>query len=198
MTHLYFVRHAATDFIGKTISGRMPGVHINELGRNQAAQLASRLCEQPIAAIYCSPQTRARETAEPLGISAGREIITAAELDELDFGAWTGRTYAELQESPGWRRFNSARGTTRIPGGELMAEVQTRAIDFVERTTENHPGDFIVLVSHGDVIRAALTFYLGMPLEFLLRLEVTPASISVVTLQAGQPRVLCVNSTEDF
>ena len=198
MTHLYFVRHAATNFIGRTISGRMPGVHINELGRKQAAQLASRLCKQPIAAIYCSPQTRARETAEPLAISASREIITAAELDELDFGAWTGRTYDELQESPDWRRFNSARGTTRIPGGELMAEVQTRAIAFVERTSENHPSDCIVLVSHGDVIRAAITFYLGMPLEFLLRLEVAPASVSVVTLQAGHPRVLCINNTEDI
>lgn len=78
-----------------------------------------------------------------------------------------------------------------------MSEVQTRAIDFVERISRNHPGDSIVLVSHGDVIRAALAFYLGMPLDFLLRFEVSPASVSVVTLEAGNPRVLCINSTED-
>jgi broad specificity phosphatase PhoE len=198
MTSLYFVRHAATDFIGRTISGRMAGVHINELGRKQAAQLAKQLRNQSIQAIYCSPQPRAQETAEPLAISAKLEIVTAAELDELDFGAWTGRTYDELRDAPDWRSFNSARSTTRIPGGELMIEVQARAIGFVERASRTHPEGSIVLVSHGDVIRAALAFYLGMPLEFLLRFEVSPASVSVVTLDAGKPRVLCVNSTEDW
>jgi broad specificity phosphatase PhoE len=197
MTNLYFVRHAATDFIGNTISGRMPGVHINELGRKQAALLAKRLRNQAFAAIYCSPQSRARETAEPLALCAGQEVVTAAELDELDFGIWTGRTYNELNQSPDWHRFNSARSTTRIPGGELMVQVQTRAIEFVERVSQNHPAETIVLVSHGDVIRAALAFYLGMPLEFLLRFEVSPASMSVVTLDAGKPRVLCVNRVED-
>jgi broad specificity phosphatase PhoE len=198
MTSFYFVRHAATDFIGRTISGRMSGVHINDRGRKQAAQLAQRLRNQPFAAIYCSPQARARETAEPLAISANQPIAIAAELDELDFGAWTGRTYDELRDAPDWRSFNSARSTTRIPGGELMIEVQARAIGFVERASRTHPEGSIVLVSHGDVIRAALAFYLGMPLEFLLRFEVSPASVSVVTLDAGKPRVLCVNSTEDW
>jgi probable phosphoglycerate mutase len=191
---LYFVRHAATDFVGKTISGRMPGVHINELGRKQAAQLAKRLAVRPIAAVYASPQTRARETAEPLASATQREIITAAELDELDFGAWTGRTFDELRDLPEWRRFNSARGTTRIPDGELLLEVQTRVVAFVERLSESYAGRSMVLVSHGDVIRAALAFYLGMPLESLLRFEVSPASMSIVSLEAGIPRVLCVNS----
>jgi broad specificity phosphatase PhoE len=196
VTSFYFIRHAATDFVGKSISGRMPGVHINELGRKQAAQLAKRLGAQAIEAIYCSPQTRARETAEPLAIATGQEIVTAAALDELNFGAWTGRTYDELRELPDWRRFNSARSTTRIPHGELMLEVQSRAIGFVECIAGTHVRGSVVLVSHGDVIRAALAFYLGMPLEFLLRFEVSPASVSVVTLETGNPRVMCVNSME--
>jgi probable phosphoglycerate mutase len=196
--NFYFVRHAATDFIGKTISGRTPGVHINDSGRNQAAQLAQRLAARRIDAVYSSPQTRARETAGPLAESVRKEIVIAAELDELDFGAWTGRTFEQLSQLPEWRRFNSARSTTRIPDGELLLEVQARVIAFVERIFKHHLEGSIVLVSHGDVIRAALAFYLGMPLEFLLRFEVSPASMSIVILDAGNPRVLCVNSTEEY
>ncbi len=192
----YFVRHAATDFIGKTISGRMPGVHLNELGRKQAAQLVERLALASIDAVYSSPQARARETAEPLALCAHKEIVIAAELDELDFGAWTGRTFDELQDVPEWRRFNSARSTTRIPDGELLLEVQSRVITFVERISQSQVRGSIVLFSHGDVIRAALAFYLGIALEFLLRFEVGPASVSLLTLDDGTPRILCVNSTQ--
>jgi probable phosphoglycerate mutase len=194
MTNFYFVRHAATDFIGKTISGRTPGVHINGCGRKQAARLAQRLGCRQLDAIYSSPQTRARETAQPLAVCAGKEVVIASELDELDFGAWTGRNFDDLSGLPEWRRFNSARSVTRIPAGELLIEVQARIIGFMERISKQ-AGESAVIVSHGDVIRAALAFYLGMPLEFLLRFEISPASMSVVIMDGENPRVLCVNST---
>jgi probable phosphoglycerate mutase len=198
MNSFYFVRHAATDFIGRSISGRMPGVHLNEPGRKQAGQLVKRLEPCGVEAIYCSPQTRARETAEPLALAARREIVTAAELDELDFGVWTGRSFDELRHEPAWVRFNSARATTRIPGGELLLEVQNRVVGFVEQIACRHSGGAVILMSHGDVIRAALAFYLGMPLDFLLRFEVSPASVSIVRLEDGIPRVMCINCTEGY
>jgi probable phosphoglycerate mutase len=123
--------------------------------------------------------------------------VIADELDELDFGSWTGKTYDELSGVPEWRRFNSARATTRIPGGELLLEVQTRVIAFIERIGQRDTGSSIAIVSHGDVIRAALAFLLGVPLDFMLRFEVSPASTSIVTMDAGNPRVLCVNSTPE-
>jgi probable phosphoglycerate mutase len=197
VTTFYFVRHAATDFIGKLITGRAPGVHLNELGQSQAARLARRLEARSIEAIYCSPQARARETAEPFALASGHEIASAPELDELDFGAWTGRTFDELRSEPEWLRFNSARATARMPGGELMLEVQHRAVTFVEQIAPRHCGGAVVLFSHGDVIRAALAFYLGMPLDFLLRFEISPASLSVLALENGIPTVRCINSTEE-
>ena len=194
MTSFYFVRHAETDFIGWKISGRAPGVHINDAGRKQAEQLARRLAPRRINAVYSSPQPRARETAQPLADSVAKDIVIAGELDELDFGSWTGKTYDELSGSPQWRRFNSARGTTRIPDGELLLDVQARIVAFTERLYERDGGESIVMVSHGDVIRAALAFFLGIPLELMLRFEVSPASMSMVTMDGGNPRVLCVNS----
>ena len=86
MSKFFFVRHGATDDIGKTISGRAPGVHINSLGQEQAVRLARRLAAEPIEAIYCSPQLRARETAAPLAQALAKQIVTAAELDEVDLG----------------------------------------------------------------------------------------------------------------
>jgi probable phosphoglycerate mutase len=192
----YLVRHAATDFIGKSISGRAPGVHLNTFGRKQAAQLGERLQVGDLDAVYCSPQPRARETAAPFALDRKCEIVTAPELDELDFGLWTGRAFDELRDDPDWLRFNSARATTRIPQGELLLEVQSRVVGFMERVAPRHSGG-VVLFSHGDVIRAALAFYLGMPLDFMLRFEVSPASLSVMVLEQGIPRVLCVNSTLD-
>ena len=84
----------------------------------------------------------------------------------------------------------------RIPNGELMIEVQARVLALMERLCQRHPAMTVALVSHGDVIRAAMAHCLGMPLDFLLRLDVSPASISIVAMEQSGPRVLCVNNTE--
>ena len=170
MTRLLFIRHAAIDGLGQRIAGRAPGNPLNREGRAQAAQLGG----QPIAAIYTSPQARARETADALALCAGVTPIALAELDELDFGAWTGHSYAELHELPEWHHFNKVRSITRMPGGELLLEVQSRVIACAERLHQCHDGGTLALVSHGDVIRAALLFYLGAPLDSILRLEIVP------------------------
>jgi broad specificity phosphatase PhoE len=114
------------------------------------------------------------------------------DLDEVNYGAWTGRTLSSLAEDPLWQRFNRARGATRIPGGETMAEVVTRARRAMETIAAAHPGELLVAVTHGDVLRALLASCLGMDLGDMLRLEVAPASVSVVRF-SPDPRVLVVN-----
>jgi broad specificity phosphatase PhoE len=120
----------------------------------------------------------------------------AAELDELDYGDWTGRTVAELETSSPWRAFNSVRSCTRIPNGELMLEVQARVISLVERAFDRHRADIVAMVTHADVIRVALAYFLGVPIDLSLRLEISPASISIVALDQDGPSVRCVNNTE--
>jgi probable phosphoglycerate mutase len=195
MTTLYFIRHGDTPAVGHFIAGRAPGVLLNDRGRAQVEELADRLAAEPIRAIYSSPLERTRETAGPLARRLGLEVRAADELIELDFGEWTGKGFAELDPLPEWRRYNAHRSGTRIPGGELMLEVQARAVAFAQRVCEEWPGAAVALVSHGDVIRAALLHYLGMPLDFYHRIEISPASVSAVALGEYGAQVLSLNAT---
>ena len=189
------VRHAACDHVGRRLAGRTPGVHLNRQGRAEAAALAAALGELPITAVYSGPLERAWETATPVADRLGRPVLTAPGLNELDFGDWTGRSLDSLAAEPLWRAFNEARDTTRIPGGELMSQVVDRAMAELARFADEHPGGTVAAVSHGDVIRGVLLHCLGMPLHQVHRLEVAPASVSVVRLYDTAPRVLVVNWT---
>jgi probable phosphoglycerate mutase len=74
-----------------------------------------------------------------------------------------------------------------------MVAIQARVVSEMIRLKDLFPGDHIALVSHGDPIRAALCHWLGIPLDFMVRLEVSPGSVSVVMLDQEQPLVHCIN-----
>ncbi len=196
MTTFFLIRHGDTDALGKTLSGRLPGVRLNAAGRAQVERLAERLAAERIDVIVTSPLERARETAGPLARRLGLEPRIAEELNEYDFGEWSGMSFRELEPDERWRRFNAFRAGARPPGGELMLEVQARAVGLVQRLCEERADGRVALVSHGDVIRAALLYYLGAPLDHFLRVEVSPASVSALEVGPYGPRVLFVNRTD--
>jgi probable phosphoglycerate mutase len=129
---------------------------------------------------------------------SGETVTIAPQLDEIDYGEWTGQSFDDLRGIAQWRDFNSLRSCTRIPGGELMIEVQARVLALMETLFRRHRAMTVALVSHADVIRGALTHCLGIPLDLVLRLEISPASISIVAMQQYGPRVLCINNTEEI
>jgi probable phosphoglycerate mutase len=182
------------------IAGRQPGVHLNQVGKQEALKLAERLSQLSIAALYSSPLERAMETAQPIAARNRLEILPASGFNEVDFGSWTGKTIAELEALPEWRRFNEFRGSSRIPGGENMAEVLSRSLGELEqlRKRHAHPGTLVVVVSHGDVLRMLVTHALGMPPDFIHRLELSPASVTVLQVEDYGPRLLLLNGTGDW
>jgi probable phosphomutase (TIGR03848 family) len=198
MTVLLLVRHAHTDAAGKRLTGWARGVHLNERGQREAAALAERLADLPIAAIYSSPLERCRETAAPLARRLGVAVVTRRQLREVDYGEWTGRTIAAVRRTRLWRSVQHTPSRVRFPGGESLLEVQTRAASEVERIALAHPVDTVVVLSHADVVRVTLAHLLGMPLDGLQRLGVAPASVSAVALGDGHVRVLKVNDTGDL
>lgn len=198
MTGFLLIRHAHCDPLGHAISGRTPGVHLSTQGRAQADELAGRLAQLAISAIYSSPLERTLETAAPLASRLMLSVQQEPGLIELDFGQWTGKTLDQLRGDPQWTQFNTFRSGARIPGGESTAEVLVRAVDAVERIGRAHRGRLVALVSHGDVLRTLLTYYLGMPLDLLFRLEISPASVSVVRISEHGPEVSAVNSSGDL
>jgi probable phosphomutase (TIGR03848 family) len=195
MCRALLVRHAMCDPVDQSIAGWLEGVALNAHGRQQASRLAARLANEPIAALYTSPLQRARETAEPIARTHALVPIASDAFGELQFGAWTGRTLVELQQDSTWHAFNALRSLTRAPDGELMLETQTRAVTELLRLRERHVGETVVIVSHGDVIRAVVCHLLGMSLDHLPRLRIDPASVSEVVFHAALPEIVSLNAT---
>jgi broad specificity phosphatase PhoE len=198
MTMFLLVRHAMCDPVGRTIAGRTPGIHLNAVGQRQAEIVAERLSKLTLAGVYSSPMERAMETAGPIALRHRVGVQPAPGVNEVDFGEWTGKSIEELDQLPGWRRFNEFRSGTRIPGGENMAEVLSRGVRELERLRQLHPGSgtLVAVVSHGDVLRMLVTHALGMAPDLLHRLELSPASVTVLQMEDYGPRLLLLNSTE--
>jgi probable phosphoglycerate mutase len=191
MAVAFLVRHAAHDLLGRTLTGRRPDVRLNEAGRAHAERLGARLARERPAAVLSSPLERCVETAAPIARACGVPLEPAEALHEIDFGGWSGRSFEELHGDPAWSFWNACRGAARCPGGESMLEAQARIVRRLERLP---PGD-VVLVSHGDVIKAALCWALGLSLDFVNRFEISPGSISAIELGEGAPLALWVNET---
>ena len=196
MNRFLLIRHGATELTGIEIYGRGGEVPLSDAGLTQAARIARRLGSEAITAVYSSPQERSLATARPLSYRLGQKIQIAAELDEVDFGAWTGCKISDLQDDQRWRAFNTIRSCTRIPDGELILEVQSRVVRLIEALNDPDGGVAIALFSHGDVIRAALAYYLGLPLDMMLRFHIDPGSVSILELGEAGPAIRCINNTE--
>jgi probable phosphoglycerate mutase len=194
VTTFLLIRHGSTALVGHTLAGRLPGVHLDAAGRKQAQEVAARLENRVIAAVYSSPLERARETAEPLADRLGQQIRILDAFNEIDFGGWQGKRVADLEGDAHWSRFNMVRSVTHAPEGELMLDVQSRVAHALDDLRQKHREETVAIVSHADVIKAALLLYLGASLDAHLRLEISPASVSVLELSEWGPRITAVNS----
>lgn len=195
MSTIFLVRHGENDWVKEgRLAGWMPGVLLNDAGRKQAANVAQRLAEQPIQAVYSSPLMRCIETA---GFIAARFDLPLLELEavgEVRYGDWEGKKLRDLSQDPLWRTVQSAPSRMRFPNGESFCEVQTRAVGAIEMLIHRHEKESIVVVSHGDVIKLVLNYYLGSPIDAFQRMVIAPASVSVVDVPAsGRATVIRIN-----
>ena len=193
---VFLLRHGTTARVGKGLTGWLPGHSLDDNGRAQADDLASRLAAAPLTAIYSSPLERASETAAPLARRFGLEIRIREDFGEVRFGDWQGKDFIEIEQDPRWSPFNSYRSFTRAPGGEMMLETQARMVRGLLNLAESHSNETVAVFSHADAIKSALMHFLGIPLDFHTRLEILPASVSVVDLFPELPLVRVVNATD--
>ena len=196
-TTILLVRHGVTATTGKVLPGRAPGLHLSARGREQAQRAADRLGELSTtpSALYASPLERTRETAAPIARTLGLRVRTERGLLECDFGEWTGKTLASLRKKPEWRAVQHAPSTFRFPQGESFTQMQLRIWTTLERLSQVHRGETIVVVSHADPIKAAVTYAQGVPLDLFQRTVISTCSISAVLLTDSTPIVLSVNNT---
>ena len=193
MTVFHLVRHGEHVMAGRALVGRMAGVGLSEKGRAEAAAVAQRLAGERIDAIYSSPLQRTRETAEILAARLDHEVQYRDDVIEVDFGEWTGSTFDAVRADERWQLWQACRSIATLPGGESMRQVQERMVGALIDLRRSHPRQTVIVVSHGDCIRAALLFALGMPLDFYARLEIGLASISTLRIDDSGIRVPVVN-----
>jgi len=196
MTTLLLIRHAANDALQEgRLTGRLPGVHLNQTGRAQAQALAERLAGVSLAAVYSSPMERAQETAQPLAARHGLPVHIHPGLQELDCGRWSGQPLERLRRRPLWRARALYPSGIPLPDGESSWDMQVRIVAAAEEMRAAHPQQTVALVSHADPIRALVAHYLGLPLDLYQRLGVSPASLTLLSLEGPLPRLMCLNET---
>jgi probable phosphoglycerate mutase len=195
MTIVFLVRHGENDWVKMNrLAGWLPGVHLNENGRKQAQDAGVRLAPQPITAIYSSPVTRCMETAEIIANYFQLPVIVNDEFGETRYGDWEGKKVKKLAKKPEWQIVRFFPSRNRFPAGEALREVQFRAVQALEKVSEQHESEAVVVVSHADVIKLVLAHYLGVHIDLFQRIAVSPASVSVLVLSdKGPVNVLRVN-----
>jgi broad specificity phosphatase PhoE len=193
VTTFLFVRHAAHDWLGRGLAGRLGGVSLNPQGWLQAEALVHRLDPWPLHAIYSSPQPRCTQTVAAVAGRRRLKVHVAPAFDEIDFGDWTGRTFDSLHPDPDWIAWNTDRANGCPPGGEPFEQVRRRAMEGLEQLGRQHPDRTVLLASHADVIKAVIASVLQMSLDHLERFDIAPASVSVIDAGEGWQRVQLVN-----
>ena len=196
-TTLLLIRHAHTAATDVSLSGRALNVPLSPLGKEQLRDLCTVLYDVRIDAIYSSPLERARATAKAIAERQSLAVHVRDDLSEVDFGEWTCKTFAELEGTPEWRRYNRYRSTAQIPGGEhpaTLAARATRALDDIQRV---HPGHTVAVVSHAEVIRSAVLRCLRRSLDLYHEIEIPPASMTEIAFTANGAQVMSVGRLSD-
>lgn len=194
MTIFYLVRHGVTSHTGHRLSGRLPYIHLTDAGRSEAEVAATSLANVRLESIYSSPIDRCIETARIIAKRHGLVVRTRKDLTEVDYGSWTNKSLKSLARTKLWSSVQRWPAGTRFPDGESFVEIQTRGVAVIEDLRIRHPKDRICIVCHGDVIRLVMSHYMGVHLDLFQRIQVAPASISVLGVTDTGPVVLTLNA----
>jgi len=179
-TRLIAVRHGETAWnVDTRIQGHID-IGLNAKGLWQAAQAGRVLAEEPIAAVYSSDLTRARETAEAIAAPRGLPVRLDATLRERAFGSFEGRTFAEIEidlpeQALRWRKRDPAFAPD---GGESLLTFRERITGTVARIAALHPGELIAVVAHGGVMDVLYRAATGQELQAPRTWQLTNAAIN--------------------
>lgn len=186
---LLIIRHGQTVWnVEHRLPGQLPGVALNETGRQQSIRLAEALSVLPISAIISSPLERAYVTATYVRQKRDLTIQLEPDLMDTDIGSWAGEVIQELsKKDPAWGAY--VRDPTVAPEGvETFPQVQQRVVAAVERwRAQDGIGPYPAFVAHADVIKLLLAHYTGLEAKRAGSLHIDNASVSLIELVDEQP-----------
>jgi len=190
MPTLLLIRHGENDYLARNrLPGRLPGIHLNARGQEQAAELVRTLGRLPIKAIYSSPLERAVETAEPLARFLELGIQLRPDLADINVGEWEGRSWKVIQQTPSQFLF---------PGGETFVQAQERVVRTLGTIASAHTDELIAVVFHADPIKLAVAHYLGLSLDNFQRLTARTGSVTILKIEGSAVKLLALNLIPPF
>ncbi|MCW2756329.1 MAG: Phosphoglycerate mutase [Nocardioidaceae bacterium] len=203
-TTLVLVRHGVTDHtLDRRFSGGLASANpvLNDEGRQQVRATAAWI--EPLArsfdALVTSPVRRTRETAEILGEVLGFEAEVEDGIAEMEFGTWDGLTFTEVQEQYPDELQQWLGSLDVAPGGgESFRAMQERVLAGRDRLLTAYDGKTVVAVSHVTPIKTLVADALGAPLDALYRMELSPASVTVIGYYPGEGKRPAVASLRLF
>jgi broad specificity phosphatase PhoE len=188
VTTIFLARHGESDWnVEKRFQGHRDRP-LTERGREQAHALADLVGAEKIGAVYTSPLSRARETAEIVAARVGLKVVALPELREVDTGSWSGLSRADVEARfpEGFARWRS--GGSGWENGESYDEMAERVIGALRKIAEDHPDGHVLVISHGGPIRAIHAAAEGLAIKDYRRLKpVEPnARLSAVAVENGR------------
>lgn len=182
MGNIILIRHGqARNNVERRLSGRMDGVPLTELGRQQAEDAAALLVGMNVSAIYASPIERAASTADIIGRRCGITPQMDERLTEIDMGKFTGMTFEEMEREHGdiFTKFYNNDVETAHKGVETFVQVSRRVLDAVWEVNPGPAEHDVVLVTHRDPVMAVLLEALGTKPQNFMRMNVENASLNI-------------------
>ena len=195
ITRLWLVRHGQPNV---QVEGRCYGsvdVGLSPEGRRQIGRVAARLANASLKVIYHSTRRRAFESAELIASHGSVSMIALEELREIDFGAFEGLTYEEIENRyPAlYRRWMESPTEIEFPNGEDFPAMRQRVLETVHHLRQAHAGESIAIVAHGGVNRILLADALEMPPGKIFRIGQAYAAVNRIDYIGKEPLVEKLN-----
>jgi probable phosphoglycerate mutase len=197
MTSIYLIRHGQTAWTKEEIFRGRADVPLDETGLRQAELVGEYFKEMEIHGIYSSPLSRAWETAQKIAQFHRIKVEPLPGIIDMSFGNWEGHAHQEIQEidKETYRRWREEPHLARLPGGERLDGIRTRAMAALDEVIRNYPGKTLVLVSHRVVNKVLICAILGLDNSHFWQITQDTTAINLIQYRDGKYILSLMNET---
>lgn len=197
MSLIYLIRHGQTDWNKERIFRGHADRPLSDEGKKEAQAVAGFLEKEPIQFIYSSPLKRALETARPLAEAKGLKVVELKGVIDLDFGEWSGMTVEQVKDKfpESFADFMNDPQSVVFPGGETMSEVQSRALEAIEKVADRHTGETGAVVTHRVICKLVILGLLGLDAARFWEISQDTACINLFEYKRDRAVIHYVNES---